>query len=286
MTGARSDRPVLLITGGSGYLGAELVRQALATWRVVATCHTRHGMIDGLVLQPLDLRDEDAVARLVEAVAPDLVIHTAYVQSGPDLWPVTVEGTGYVARAARRAGARLIHMSSDAIFDGERAGAYIEADAGRPITAYGEAKAAAEQVVAEICSEALIVRTSLIYGGAQLSKHEQLILEAADGHADIAFFTDEIRCPVQVSDLAQALLEVAHRSISGVLHLAGADAVSRYEFACLVAAAHGRSPGRLRSGMIAESTLRRPRNCALAIDKARTLLHTPLRGVREVFGSG
>ena len=161
--------------------------------------------------------------------------------------------------------------------------ATAKADDPSPITPYGEAKAAAERLVAEAHPAALIVRTSLIYGGAQPGPHEQLVLDALAGQADVAFFTDELRCPIAVGDLAAALLEVAPTDRSGRLHIAGADVVSRYEFAQLVAAAHGQDPTRLRAATSATSSVRRPRNCALDSSLARQLLQTRLRGVREVL---
>src|SRR5205085_10785317 len=184
-------------------------------------------------------------------------------------------------RVAHAAGARLIHMSSDALFDGERVGSYSESDDPSPITPYGEAKAVAERLVAEAHPAALIVRTSLIYGGAQPGPHEQLALDALAGRADVAFFTDEMRCPIAVGDLAAALLELAPTDHAGRLHIAGADVVSRYEFAQLVAAAHGHDPARLRAAASATNSMRRPRNCALDSSLARQLLETRLRGVRE-----
>jgi dTDP-4-dehydrorhamnose reductase len=274
----------VLITGGAGYLGSELVSLATAQGcEVAATSFTRRTADGPARSIALDIRDEGAVERVFAAFRPDVVIHTAFRQSGPDLWTTTAVGAGVIAAAARRADARLIHMSSDALFDGTQAGSYTEEDAPSPITPYGEAKAAAERLVAEHAPQALIVRTSLIYGGATPGVHEQLALDAADGHADVAFFRDELRCPVVVGDLAAALLELARSALDGVLHVAGADAVSRYDFARMVVVAHGRSPDRLRSGLSAESGLRRPRNCVLDISRACSLLYTRLRGVAEVL---
>jgi dTDP-4-dehydrorhamnose reductase len=276
----------LLITGGAGYLGSEVARQASERgWDVVATYLSRCPNDAAVAFVALDVRDQVAVDGLFADVRPDAVIHTAYRQSGPDLWATTAEGAGAVARAARRVGARLIHMSTDALFDGEREGAYTEQDLPSPITPYGEAKAAAEHLVAEAYPQALIVRTSLLYGGATPGIHEQLILDAAEGRADLAFFRDELRCPVTVGDLTAALLELAPADLAGPLHVAGADVISRYDFACLVAAAFGRSAERLRAGLSAVSALRRPRNCALDCSRAHSLLRWRLRGVREVLSS-
>jgi dTDP-4-dehydrorhamnose reductase len=274
----------ILITGGTGYLGAELLQRArTGGWDIGATSFSSLPDDDGIAWLQLDIRDEPAVVRAFDTWRPDVVIHTAYRQRGPDLWSTSAEGAGVVARVAREAGARLIHMSSDALFDGECAGSYSELDDPSPITPYGEAKAAAERLVAEAHPAALIVRTSLIYGGAQPSPHEQLALDVLAGQADIAFFTDELRCPIAVGDLAAALLELAPTDHAGRLHIAGADVVSRYEFAQLVAAAHGQDPARLRAASSATSNMRRPRNCALDSSLARQLLQTRLRGVREVL---
>ena len=274
----------LLVTGGSGYLGGELVRRsAVPGWQTIATYHINRPDVPADDLIQIDLRDAPAAERRIAALQPEIIIHTAYLQGGADLWPVTVEGSTAVARAARAAGARLVQLSSDVIFDGERTGSYGDDDRPAPISSYGEAKAAAERDVAAIAPEALIVRTSLIYGGELPSKHEQLALDAAAGLIDIAVYTDELRCPIQVTDLADALLELAVQDVAGTLNVAGGDTVSRYEFAQLVVAAAGSDPAGLRSAASAGSGVRRPRNCALDSRRAQELIRTRLRGAREVL---
>jgi dTDP-4-dehydrorhamnose reductase len=277
------DKQKLLITGGSGYLGRALVRLAVESWDVVGTFHASRPTIPDVAFVQLDLRDTAAAERAIAAIGPSCVIHTAYVQDGPDLGPVTVEGSAAVARAARSLGARLIHLSSDVVFDGERDGSYTEHDPLAPVSPYGRAKAEAERLVAELAPEALIVRTSLLYGGDAPSKHEQLALDAASGRADVAFFSDEQRCPIVAGDLAAALLELAQLSVSGPLHVAGADVVSRYEFARLVVQAAGGDTDALRSAVSAGSGLPRPRNCALDSGRAQGLVRTRLRGAYEVL---
>ena len=125
------------------------------------------------------------------------------------------------------AGARLIHLSTDFVFDGRRErGGYREDDAAVPITDYGRAKLAGERAVATASPDALIVRTSLIYGGDRPGPHELMVLDALDGLRDVAFFSDELRCPILAAELAGALLELARRRVAGTLHVAGADTVS------------------------------------------------------------
>jgi dTDP-4-dehydrorhamnose reductase len=241
----------LLVTGGSGYLGRELLRRSDA------------------VAPRFDVRDRVAVRRALDSLRPTAVIHTAYRQNDR---ATTFGGAVEVARAAAALGARLVHVSTDVVFDGEKGEPYVEDDEPTPITDYGRDKADAERAVLEQHRGALVVRTSLIYGGPQPGPQERL---AADPGA--TFFTDEVRCPIQVGDLAAALLELAPLHRSGVLHVAGADRLSRAEFARLLA---GRP---VRAATVEASGLRRPRDCSLAIDRARALLLTPLRGAREVL---
>ena len=150
-----------------------------------------------------------AVARLIAAVGPACVIHTAYARDGAGAWETNVEGARNVATAAAAAGARLVHMSTDVVFGGDAGRPYVESDLPDPVTDYGRSKAAAEAAVLGAHPGAAVVRTSLIYGGETPSPIERAAMDAVDGTLDMAFFTDEIRCPVHVGDLAEAILELA-----------------------------------------------------------------------------
>jgi dTDP-4-dehydrorhamnose reductase len=298
----------LLVTGGTGYLGAELVRQALtAGWDVTATWHTAPPADDASAALPaaggragsgagavrsavgswrqLDVTDPAAVDALVAAVAPDAVVHTAYQREGPGADAVTRGGAAAIARAAHAAGARLVHLSTDVVFDGETGG-YTEDSAPHPLSDYGRAKLAAERAVLAAAPHALIARTSLLYGGAVPGPHETAALAAARGETDGAFFTDEIRCPTEVGDLAAALLELCTVDAAGLLHLAGPDPVSRYDFACLVAAAAGLPTAAIRPGSTRDHPTPRPRDCTLDCTRAATLITALPRGVHEVLRAG
>jgi dTDP-4-dehydrorhamnose reductase len=275
----------IFITGGTGYLGGVLVRLAQAQgWQVGASYHGQEPPADTTVAwSRFDLREGEAIEAALAAFQPELVIHTAYRLREPDLMAVTGEGAGRVARVAKALGARLLHMSSDALFDGERKTAYTEADPPNPITPYGEAKARAEALVSAAHPQAIIVRTSLIYGFAPLDPHTRFILSIADGESDERLFTDEYRCPIWVEELGAALIELVQQEWSGVINIAGAERLSRYEFGVLLARYWGRDPQRLRQGLSIESATRRPRNCVLDSSLARSMLQVPLRGVSDVL---
>lgn len=240
----------LHVTGATGYLGSELVR-----------------LRPDASTERVEIRDAEAVRELFARVGPEVVIHTAYRQDEADANTI---GSENVARAAAELGARLVHLSTDVVFDGRKGVPYVESDPVSPSTDYGRAKAEAEKLVATAHPRAVLVRTSLLYGGATPSKHELAAHDPA-----FTFFTNEFRSPIQVTDLAEALLELAELDVSGPLHVAGADAVSRAEFAELIRGGPVRSE---------PAPATRPLDCSLDSSRAQALLRTRLRGVREVLG--
>jgi dTDP-4-dehydrorhamnose reductase len=239
------------VTGATGYLGSELVR-----------------LVPYASTERVEIRSAAAVDELLRRVRPEIVIHTAYRQDADEAWDVNVAGSQNVAGASAAVGARLVHLSSDVVFDGRKGAPYVEADALSPVNDYGRTKAEAERRVAAAHPAALIVRTSLIVAGEQPSKHELAARRPG------TWFTNEIRSPVQVTDLAHALLELAGLEVSGPLHVAGADDVSRAELAELVAG---------RTVETAEAPPTRPLDCRLDSSRAQALIRTRLRGVREVL---
>ncbi len=276
----------IFVTGGTGYLGMALLRHLERYDAELGASYLQHPpaiTCPNLAWMRMDLRTPDMVRALLHAFHPTAIIHTAFVQYEPDLMAITGYGSGIVAEVAAELGARLIHMSSDVIFDGEQPNPYTEDDPPNPISAYGEAKALAERLVRAAHPAATIVRTSLIYGFEPIDRQTRFALEIAAGQRHDRLFTDEYRCPIFVDDLAAALIELLTTEHAGVLNIAGADRVSRYELGCLLAKALGYNPDQIQSGRSSDLPVRRPRNCSLDTTRAQALLHTRLRGVREVL---
>ncbi|GHJ55272.1 dTDP-4-dehydrorhamnose reductase [Nonomuraea sp. TT08I-71] len=266
----------LLVVGASGFLGAEVCRQAVAAGhRVVGTYHSAAVAVPGVAPRRLDVTDRAAVRALLAGVRPDAVVATPYRY---DDWVVTADGAAHVAVAAAEVGARLVHLSSDALHAG-RPTPYLDDDVPTPVHPYGAAKAAAETAVRAVDPGALLVRTSLIVGEG--SKQIQLCRDALAGRA--VLFSDEARCPVHVSDLAAAVLELLPTELAGPLNVAGPEAVSRAEMGLLVARHEGLDPAGLKTSTIAGAGLHRPAQVRLDSSRAAGLLRTRLRGVTELY---
>ncbi|WP_275465458.1 SDR family oxidoreductase [Streptomyces noursei] len=267
----------ILIVGGSGFLGRELARQAAAAGHTVtATFATRAGDLPGIRWLPLDLRRGEEIAPVLGAARPDVVVNAAYRKAD---WATTADGAVRLALAAGQYGARLVHVSSDAVFSGADVH-YDESAAPDPVTPYGAAKAAAETAIRLFAPTAAVARTSLIIGDGD-SVHERFIRDLATGRREGVLFTDDVRCPVHVADLARALLELAGSARAGVCHLAGADAVSRHELGVLVAGRDALDAARLRPGRRAGTGA--PGALDVRLDSTRTqrTLRTTLRGARD-----
>jgi dTDP-4-dehydrorhamnose reductase len=275
----------MLITGGSGYLGGWVVQLAQDDWDVTAT-YLAHAVDEsGVDWRRLDVRDGAAVASLVEKVRPRVIVHTASLNPGlgEDFDAVNADGSGNVARAAANVGARLIHISTDVVFDGQR-GNYVEDDSPNPITVYGCSKALAEEAVLASGAEAAIVRTSLIYGWRPtVARAAQWMIDDLRAGKPVRLWTDEMRCPIWVESLAAAVVELADLSYTGILHIAGAQILSRYEFGVRMLRFHGVDPSPVVPTTSPKGRLR-PLDCTLDCSRARSLLSTPLPGVDEVLG--
>lgn len=261
-----------LITGGAGLLGQALVRSApaavecLAIWR-----RTRLEAGEGA---QVELSDEHSVDALFRAVRPELVIHTAYGTESPER--DILASTRNVARAAVATGARLLHLSTDALLDGSSA-PYDEGADPSPVHEYGRWKARAEREVREISGRAAIVRPSLLVSLSPLDGQSRWVTAGLREGRPVRLFVDELRTPIRVDDLAFLLWELvglSEQRFGGVWNLAGPESLSRYLLGQLVAACHGLDPASIVPTRSGDHDSPRPRDLRLLTPRAdRELRH-------------
>jgi dTDP-4-dehydrorhamnose reductase len=276
----------ILLTGASGQLGGyllkELTTQAIET---IAWSGSRRGSLFGIELRPVDLADADAVAAAFRAAQPDAVIHNAALARIADCFRdperarrINRDATAHLAQLADETHARLFHVSTDLVFDGER-GSYQEDDPPSPLSVYARSKADAEPAVLA-SPRGLVVRASLFFGPSVVGRpsfFDEQITALLSGKP-IALFTDEWRTPLSLSTAAAALVEIAKSDLTGVLHLGGPDRLSRADMACKLAAFLGVSSSMIQS--VSRNAVPtgepRPRDTSLNSSRWRTLFpHSP-----------
>ena len=173
---------------------------------------------------PLDIRDKQEVMSVISGIKPAVVIHTAavvnvdYCEEHPEeAWDTNVNGTENVALAAKEAGARLIYISTDSVFDGEK-GMYVETDTPHPVNTYGRSKLEGEGKVQQWMPDALIVRTAF-YGWSpnqsnRPSLSEWVVTNLRQGKI-LNMFTDVFFSPIFTSNLSAVITELYDKDVSG-----------------------------------------------------------------------
>jgi dTDP-4-dehydrorhamnose reductase len=213
------------ITGATGQLGRALVAAFTPDWEVVP-----------LARPAGDVRELRIAAAIAES-RPDLVINAAAMTDvdgcarDPDAaYAANALGPRYVALGCRRAGAALLQISTNEVFDGSREVPYTEFDAPRAINAYGASKLAGEGEVRALLDRHYIVRTAWLFGHRGNNFVEKMLRLGATGNP-LRVVADEIGSPTYCNDLAEALKRLVTSDIYGTYHLVNSGACSRYEFA-------------------------------------------------------
>jgi dTDP-4-dehydrorhamnose reductase len=285
----------LLVTGAGGQLGAYLLRELSDCGSAVAAWSgSRQGKLFGVSLTPVDLTDRAAVAVAFRAARPDVVVHCAALSSvaGCHRDPARAEsvnlgGTRLLAELADEARTRLLYVSTDLVFDGERGG-YREGDAPAPPSVYGRTKALAEEAV-RASPRGLVVRVSLLFGPTLIGRpsffDEQLA--ALRQRRPCTLFSDEWRTPLSLATAARSLVELAVSDHAGVLHLGGPERMSRLEMGHRLSAHIGADasvivPVRRKDVAAPEP---RPRDTSLDSSRWRGLFpHEPWPGYEQSLG--
>jgi dTDP-4-dehydrorhamnose reductase len=280
----------VMITGASGLLGANLVLSAMNTHDVIAVCHEHPIRLPNHVVVEADLSIEDNVRDLFRKTSPDWVIHCAAAtdvdrcQEDPD-WALSLnrDMAGYVAEAARDRQARLIHISTDAVFDGAAA-PYAEEDPAEPINVYGKTKLEGESVVSEMNADAAIIRCN-IFGWNAREKHNlaEWFIHHLERDEACPGFTDVLISPILVNDLGDVLLQILDRGSSGIFHVGSKSCLSKYDFGVRLARVFGLDENLIQPVLSERAALKapRPKDLCLKTQKIEGEINNRLPDVDE-----
>ncbi len=281
----------ILVTGASGLLGLNLAlraaREADGSHLVFGTVRDHVLRTDAFRTIQTDLLAPGAVESLLEQTQPDWVIHCAAManvdacEADPEQArkvnsELPTRLAAYVARGGAR-GARLVHISTDAVFDGLRGG-YSEEDAPNPLGIYARTKLEGERSVAEANPGAIIARVNLfgwsLSGARSLGEFFFYNLRAGKR---VLGFTDVFFCPILASEIAPILLRMLEMQLSGLYHVVSRECTSKYEFGVRLARRFGLDESLITPASVAEAGLKAVRspNLTLRTDKLAAALGEP-----------
>lgn len=287
----------ILITGANGLLGQALVRRLSQNHEldVLATSRNDTPRFEdascGYV--PLDVTQPDDVANVFEDFAPDVVVNCAAMsdvaecdEHRSEAWAVNARAVKTLAKECRTSGARLVQVSTDFVFNGER-GPYDEDARPDPVNYYGRTKLAGENAVREAGrSNWAIVRTVLLYGTAQNLSRSNVVLwmiDRLEQNEPLHIVDDQYRTPTHVDDLAAGIEQLIEREKTGIYHISGRELVSIYELACSVAEVFGYDESLIEpvSSDFFEDDVERPPRTGFIILRAETELGYDPRSLEE-----
>ncbi len=242
----------LLVTGAAGMLGQDVVAAALAAGHDVTA----------LARRDLDITDPDAVAATVAAARPDAIVNCAAwtdvdgAEADPDAaLRHNGDSMGHLGRTAADAGAHLVHVSTDYVFDGRATRPYVESDPTGPLSAYGRSKLAGERALD--LDRAAVVRASWLFGAGGRNFVATMLRLAGD-RDEVTVVDDQVGFPTYTGHLAPELLRLAQERATGILHAVGPEPCSWHDFAVEIFARAGVSCA-VRRGRTADLGLPAPR---------------------------
>lgn len=239
-----SNRGVrVLVTGAGGQLGLDVVKvlEGQGRHQVIAATHA-----------DLDVGERDQVMSAITSLAPDLVVHAAAwtavdaCESDPDrAWRDNALGSRHVADASRAAGAHLVALSTDYVFDGRSSEPYNEWSPTNPLSVYGRSKLAGEEEVRRLLPQATVVRTSWVCGTHGSNMVKTVLRLAVEEGRPLRFVDDQRGCPTFTEDLAEMVVRLGVARLPGTFHVTNQGPTTWYGFARAVLQAAGLDPARV-----------------------------------------
>jgi dTDP-4-dehydrorhamnose reductase len=278
----------ILVTGASGLLGLNLSLMQIGTHTIIGVDRSKLAGTPFEIIKA-ELTQPGLFSRLIDTVRPDAIIHTAAnanvdsCESDPEgARLLNAELPGELALSVARQGIRFTHISTDAVFDGTKTGIYTEADTPNPLGVYAQTKLEGERNVLSANPQAIVARVNFfgwsLSGTRSLSEFFFNKLSAGE-HCN--GFTDVYFCPLFVGDLAETLVRMLDKGLSGLYHVIGSEALSKYDFGQRIARQFGFDESLVIPKSVEESGLkaRRSHNLKLSVHKLSTDLGAEIPGV-------
>lgn len=274
-------RPRILITGGAGLLAVNWAAAIRDQFTVTLGLHTRQITMSKVSCRVVPLHSVDVIASAIRDAEIEIVIHCAAMtnveacESAPQAANfVNVEIARNVAYACESESVKLVHISTDHIFDGIGSMNNEESKA-KPLNTYAKTKLAAETAVLDVCPDAIVARTNFFGWGLSYRKSfSDTIIEALRNHRQVELFSDAYFTPILMDKLIMATHDLLSKGVMGIFHLAGDERVSKYEFGMSIAKIFNLDAGLIKPAQLAnrsDLTLR-PLDMSLDNQKLCTVL--------------
>lgn len=269
----------ILVTGASGLLGINLSQEMMTEHEIVGVDRGKLVNAPFKVLKA-DLLDSGAVDFILDSAQPEWLINCAALadldacEDDPDLARrLNTDLPAQMAKACKARGVSFVHISTDAVFDGEKDGFYTEEDAPNPLGIYSKTKLEGERAVLSEDENAIVVRVNF-YGwslGGRRSLAE-FFFRNLTNNKSMSGYTDVVFCPMLVNDTSRVLVKMLKKGLSGLYHLVGPQAMSKYQFGVEIARKFSLEESEISPKSILSSSLtaRRAHNLCLSTHKLST----------------
>ena len=236
----------IMILGANGFTGRRILQRLSPNHQVVA-CSLHPDILpeEGYQFQTLDMQDFNATDELLSSFQPDVIINASalsvvdYCEQHPEeAYALNVSAVKHLAEYSQANSSRLIHLSTDFVFDGTASDPYTETDAPNPVNYYGKTKRWSEEAIEQTCSNYAIVRVEVVYGKPYSGQHGNIVhlvknrLENGQG---IRVVSDQFRSPTWVEDIASAIESLLSEKHQGIYHICGGETLSVADIAYRVA---------------------------------------------------
>ena len=269
----------LLIIGASGLLGINLALEAMREHEIIGVDRGKLKSAPFQVLQA-DLFHRDTIGSILESIQPDWLINCAALANLEECeqYPeharlLNTDMPGQLAKICARQRIRFVHISTDAVFDGEKKGLYTEEEEPNPLGTYSQTKLQGERAVQSVNSEAIIARVNF-YGWSLNGTRSlgELFVNNLSAGKQMNGFTDVVFCPMFVNHTTRILLSMLQKGLSGLYHVVGPLPMSKYQFGIEIARKFGFRESQInpKSVLSSELTARRAHNLRLSIHKLST----------------